>query len=145
MYVHREPYSSSAECINHVLDLVFGGAPNLSSRERSRNLLQILLEQLNKMIQPRKITTSQPTVSDNGSSSPNDHSSMVRTPEDGQPWSNWQPEMMYRHGYTHGVAPVSDDVWWPIPVQHGMACGSPVPQHQEYTGPQHEYYGYGTG
>ena len=145
MLVCREPYSSCADGINHVLDLVFGVAPILSSRERSRNVLQSILEELNKMSQPRKIKTSQLALSDNGSSSPNDQSSLVRTPEDGQPWNHWQPEMMYRHGYAHSLPPLNDDVWWPIPVQHGMACNSPTPQQQVYTGPHPEYYGFSTG
>ena len=144
MLVCRDPYNSSAECMNHVLDLVFGVAPSLSGQERSRNILQRLLEELNNMHQLHKVETSQQTVSDNGSNSPNDQSSMVRTPEDSQPWNHWQPEMMYRHGYTHSL-PLNDEVWWPIPVQHGMACNSPVPQHQVYTGPHPEYYDYGTG
>lgn len=145
MVVHRDPYNINAGCINYVLNHVFGVAPNSTSQERSRNLLQLLLKKLNKMTQPRKIETSLQTVSDNGSSSPNDYSSLARTPEDGQPWNHWQPEMTYRHGYTHSLPPLSHDMWWPIPIQHGVACGSPVPQHHVYTGPQPEYYGYGPG
>ena len=133
MEVHRDPYGPYADRINHVLDHVFGMIPNLSSDERSKTYLQLLAEEFNKMTQRRKIRNSQLSVSDNGSSSPNDHLSMVKTPEDGQHYNQWHPEVMYRHNYTHDLPPIAnDDGWWPIPVQQGMLCNSIVPLHDDY-------------
>lgn len=145
MEVYREPSTRHADRINQVLDHVFEATPHLSSTERSRNLLQLLAEELDKMTQLRKVKHSQFTVSDNGSSSPNDHTGMAKTPEDGQHWNHWQPEVMYPQAYRHNLPPMSDEGWWPIPVQHGMLCDSTVPEHHGYTGPQHHDYGYGMG
>lgn len=141
MEIYRNPSTLHADRINLVLDHIFGATPNLSSKERSRNILQLLAEELNKMAQLRKVNNSQLTASDTGSSSGDDRSGMVKL-EDNQQWTQWQPEMIYGHGYRHDLPPVSDDVWWPIPVQPGMLCDSPVPQHDGYVGP---HYGYGMG
>lgn len=146
MEIHRDPYSPHADRINRILDHVFGITPSLNNRDRSRNLLQLLAEELDKMTQHRTVKIEpQPTASDTGSSSPNERSGMLKTPEDGQPWNHWQPEVMYRHGYGHDLPPVSDDGWWTIPAQQGLLCESTVPQHDEYSGPQHDDYGYGMG
>ncbi|CAD6586126.1 MAG: hypothetical protein ASARMPRED_002448 [Alectoria sarmentosa] len=147
MDVHRDPYSPHAIRINRILDHVFGTYPNMGSRDRSRKLLQILAEEFNKMTQMRKVKTSQSMTSENGSSSPNDLSGMVSTPEDGQQWSHWQPEVNYSQGYNHDLPPVNGSAWWPmpIPIQPGMLCDPSGSQHDEYTDPQHDEYGYGMG
>ena len=147
MEVHRDPSSPYANRINRVLDHVFGAAPNLGSRERSRHLLQLLFEEVNKMMQLRKVKIPQLAVSENGSCSPNDHSSMAITPEDGQPWSQWQPEPLYgAHGYRRDLPPVTtDSTWWPIPMQPGVLCEPTISHHDDYAHPTHEDYGYGMG
>ena len=146
MEVQREPFGPHAERINRVLDHVFGATPMLGSRERSRSILKLLADEFDKMVQLRKIKNSQLTVSDNGSSSPNDHVGVVRTPDEGQQWNHWQPEVMYGQGYKQDLTAVSDDVWWPIPAQPGVFCGPTGPQHDAYVGPQHsDYYGLGSG
>ncbi len=146
MEVYRDPFSPPGERINRVLDHIFGANPSLSPRDRSRKLLQLLAEELNKMTPSCRVRNPQLTVSENGSSSPSDRSGMVRTPEDSGPWSHWQqPEVMYRHGYPHDLPPVSsDDGWWTMPPpQHGIPCGSTAPPHDGYMSPQqHDYYGY---
>lgn len=146
MEIYRDPLNPYADRTNRVLDHVFGATPNISSRDRSRNLLLLLVDEFNKLMQLRKVKVPQLAVSDNGSSSPNDHSGMVSTPEDNQQWSQWQPEGMYGQGYGRDLPPVTDSTWWPIPVQQGMLCGSTVPQHDGYISPpQHDNYDYGMG
>ena len=145
MEIYRNPLNPYADRINLVLDHVFGNGPNMGSRERSRNLLQLLVDEFDKLMQLRKVKVPQLAVSENGSSSPNDHAGMVSTPEDGQQWNQWQPEVMYGHRYGRDLPPVSDSMWWPMPVPHGMLCGSTVPQHDEYVNAQHEDYGYSMG
>lgn len=145
MEVHRDPYGPHAGRINQIIDHIFGITPSLSSKERNRSLLQLLADEFNKLMQLRKAKNSQLAMSDNGSSSPNDHSSMVKTPDDAPQWSHWQPEAMYGHGYRHDLRPVSDDVWWSVPTQHGMLCNPTVPQHDEYADPRHNDYGYVIG
>ena len=143
MEVHRDPLSPYANRINRVLDHVFGVYPNVSSRERSRYLLQLLAEEFNKMMQLRKVKVPQLALSDNGSNSPSDHTGMATTPEDGQTWHHWQPEPTYGHGYRRDLPPVSDSMWWPLPVQPGVLCDSTVPHHVEYANPTHDEYCYG--
>lgn len=142
MEVHRDPFGPHANRINMVLDHVFGATPNLCNRDRSRKLLELLAEEFNKMTPMRKIKTAQSAMSDNGSSSPNDLSGMVNTPEDGQHWNQWRPGVGYGHVYSNELPPMNGDAWWPIPVQHGMHCDLSVPHHDEYTGPQHDEFGY---
>ena len=145
MEVYRNPYGPHADRIDSVLDHVFGSSPHLSSRERSRSLLQLLVEGFDKMTQMRKAKNLQLTVSDNGSSSPNDPSNFANTPEDGQPWTPWQPETSYGQAYPHSLPPVTTDGWWPNPIQPGMLCGPAIPEHDEYGIPQHDEYGYPMG
>ena len=137
MNVHRDPYGHYADRINRVLDHVFEVFPNLSSYERNKIHLEVLAEEFDKMTQRRRARLPQLSISDNGSSSPNDPSGMVKTPEDRQAWNQWQPDAMYRHGYAQDLPPVSGDVWWPIPVQQGVIYNPTVPQHDDY--------GYGIG
>ena len=145
METYRNPRNPHADRINRVLDHVFGVTPTMSSTERSRNLLQLLVDEIDKLMQFRKVKIPQLAASENGSSSPNDHSGMVSTPEDGQ-WTQWQqPEPMYGHGYRRDLPPVSDSSWWPIPPQQGLLCGSTIPQHDEYMSLHHDDYHYGMG
>lgn len=143
MVVYRDPVGPHADRINRVLDHVFGVTPHVGSRERSRNLLQLLVEEINKVTPMRKVKTSQLAMSDNGSSSPNDLSGMVTTPEDTQHWSQWRPGVSYGHVYNNDLPPMSGDGWWQIPVQQGMLCDPSVPE--EYARAQHDDYGYGMG
>ena len=149
MEIHLHPRSPYAERINAVLSHVFGSFTGMGSGERSRYLLQLLGEEINKMTQMRRFKLPQLIVSDNGSSSPNDHTGMATTPEDGPQWGQWQPEPAYGHGYRRGdLPPVSDGVWWPNPAQTGIPCDSTMPpQHDEYatSSSHHDDYGYGLG
>ena len=144
MELHRDPLTPYADRISRVLDHIFGPTPpNTDARDRSRGLLQLLVDEFDKLIQLRKVRIPQiATSSDAGSTSSNDHSGMVSTPEDGQTWgSQWssQHEPIYAPSYRRDLPPVSDGgVWWPIPAQQGMLCGST----DAYVGPPHDEYGY---
>ena len=141
MELHRDPLTPYAERIGRVLDHIFGAAPpHTDSRERSRSLLQLLVDEFDKLIQLRKVRIPQLAISDNGSTSSTDHSGMVSTPEDGQQWSQWpQPEPIYAPTFNRrDLPPVSDGVWWPIPAQQGILCGST----DAYVGTPHDDYSY---
>ena len=141
MEIYRDPITLHADRINHVLDHVFGASPHLSAKERSRNILQLLADELNKMAQYRKINHAQLTASDTGSSSGDDRPGMIKQ-EDTEQWTQWQPDMMYGPGYRPEIPAVSDDVWWPIPAQPGNLCDSAAPPYAGYAAP---HYGYGMG
>ena len=167
MEIHRDPLTSYSERINQVLDHVFGATSNMDSRERSRSLLQLLVDEFDKMIQLRKVKIPQLAISDNGSTaSSNDHSGMVSTPEDGQQWNQWQSEAVYGPTYRRDLPPVSDGMWWPTPAQQqgmlelsagwkalqhptssqSVSSVSPaVPRNDDYANTPHDDYGYVMG
>ena len=141
MEIYRNPLTPYADRINRVLDHVFGTTPSIDSRERSRNLLQLIVDEFDRLIQVRKVKIPQLAISDNGSTSSNDHSGMVSTPEDNQLWDQWQPEAIYGPSSRRDLPPLTDGMWWPIPAQQGILCGST----DAYVSPPHDDYGYGLG
>lgn len=145
MEIYRNPLNPYSSRINLVLDHVFGNASNMDSRNRSRSVLQLLVDEFDKLMQLRKVKIPQLAPSDNGSLSPNDHSGTVSTPEDGQQWNQWQPEGVYAHGFGRDLPSLSHSAWWPMPDQHGMLCSPTVAQHHDYVNPPHDDYGYPLG
>ena len=117
--VYRNPQMQRADRVEAVLDHVFG-APNVSSRERNREILRILATKLDEHLL-HNFESVEPTLQGltvNMENGPTPAFTMI---DPQQRIDEWQSEVYYNQDYMQEMIPATNDEWWSFRNQYAVA------------------------